>query len=78
MDVKTLASSSTLQRECHATISFLTEFVCFSAEELCKVLLEAIKYLEDNHTHSWKFIKVIRMAHGKCDILESSVYSYLL
>lgn len=57
---------------------FSFEFVCFSAEELCKVLLEAIKYLKDNHTHSRKWIEMIRMAHGKCEILKGSVHSYLL
>jgi len=35
---------------------FSFEFVSFFAEELCKVLLEAIKYLEDNHTYSRKLI----------------------
>lgn len=30
---------------------FSFEFVCFSDEELCKVHLEVIKYLEVNYTY---------------------------
>lgn len=57
---------------------FSFEFVCFSDEELCKVYLEAIKYLEVNCTYVRKLTEIICMVHGKPETLKGSVYSNLL
>lgn len=59
-------------------IPFSFEFVCFSDEELSKVHLEAIKYLEVNCTYFRRLTEIIRMVHGKCETLRGSVYSHLL
>lgn len=54
------------------------EFDCFSDEELCKVHLEVIEYLEVGCTYFRRLTEIICMVHGKCETLKGSVYSHLL